>query len=115
VADGRLAGELPQPVLGEDLADVSHLAHPAELLAVARNDARRLLSPVLQGVQPQVGELRRLRVAEDSNNAAHRRAKRITLFARFTPYPVKRGGTRTRGRRRWRASGMGGSGASGCP
>ena len=40
------------------------------LLPSPPGDARRLLAAVLQGVEPHVGEVRRLRVADDAEQAA---------------------------------------------
>ena len=47
-----------------------------ELSAVGRDDARALLTAVLERVQPEVGELGRLRVAVDAEDAAHRGTSR---------------------------------------
>ncbi len=52
---------------------IPHQPEPAlgmEPLAVERDDARRLLAAMLQRVQPERGERRRLRVADDSEHAA---------------------------------------------
>jgi hypothetical protein len=40
VPDGGEAGEVLEALGGEDLVDVPHLPHPAEAIAVGRNDAR---------------------------------------------------------------------------
>jgi hypothetical protein len=85
VTDGRGARQLAQTIFGEDLADVAHLAHPVQLLAVTGNDASRFLPPVLERVQSEIGELRRLGVAKDSDYATHGRANRITFVTSCTP------------------------------
>jgi hypothetical protein len=74
-----------QTIFGEDLADMAHLAHPVQLLAVTGNDASRFLPPMLERVQPEIGELRRLRVSKDSNYTTHGQAKRITSVTSCTP------------------------------
>ena len=45
----------------EDLGDVPHVLVDEDLRAVAHGDAGRLLAPVLQRVEPEVGELGDLR------------------------------------------------------
>jgi hypothetical protein len=57
VADGGMAGELLDPLLGEDIGDEPHGLFTEQLLAVRGHDAGGLLSPVLEGVQSQVGEV----------------------------------------------------------
>ena len=64
-------GQVREAVGREDVVDVPHLADAAQVLAVRRDDAGRLLAAVLQGVQPQVGEVRCLRVTVDADDAAH--------------------------------------------
>ena len=71
MADGRVPGQVLQAVGGEDVVDVPHLADDAQLVAVGRDDAGRLLAAVLERVQAEVGEVRRLRVSVDSNDPAH--------------------------------------------
>ena len=67
-----MPGQVLQPVGGEDVVDVAHLAHGAQLVAVGRDDARRLLPAVLKRVQAEVREICRFRVSVDSNDPAHR-------------------------------------------
>ncbi|ALM40052.1 hypothetical protein SFR_3437 [Streptomyces sp. FR-008] len=43
--------------LVEDLGDKAHVLEDEDLGAVADRDSRGLLAPVLEGVQPEVGEL----------------------------------------------------------
>src|SRR5206468_10608712 len=70
VADGEAAAEPRQDLLAEDLRHVAHAAVADEGLPVRGHDARRLLPPVLEGVEAQVRERRRLRMAEDADHAA---------------------------------------------
>ena len=62
-----------QAIGGEDVADVPHLAYEAKALTVRDHDPGRFLAPVLQGVQPQIGEVRRLGMSVDANDSAHGR------------------------------------------
>ena len=64
-------GRSVEPVGGEDVVDVAHLPHAAQLVAVGGDDAGRLLPAVLEGVQAEVGEVRRFRVSEDADDPAH--------------------------------------------
>ena len=59
-----------------------HLAHEAQVLTVAGDDARRFLPAVLKRVQPEVGEVRCLRVPEDTYDSAHGRAEGSTTSRR---------------------------------
>ncbi len=43
----------------------------AELLAVAGDDAGAFLAAVLQGVQPEVSQVRRFRMTVDAENSTH--------------------------------------------
>ena len=43
----------------------------AQLVTVGRDDAGRLLAAMLERVQAEVGEIRRLRVSVDSDDPAH--------------------------------------------
>src|SRR5439155_22144265 len=70
VADGEAAAEPRQDLLAEDLRYVAHAAVADEGLPVRGHDARRLLPPVLEGVEAEVRERRRLRMAEDADHAA---------------------------------------------
>ena len=54
----------------ERLVDVAHRLRVADLDAVGRGDAGALLPAMLQRVQPEVGEVRGLGVAEDPEDAA---------------------------------------------
>ncbi len=70
VTDGDAARQLREVLLAERVLDEAHRAVEVELLAVARDDARRLLAAVLERVQAEVREVRRLGVAVDAEDAA---------------------------------------------
>jgi hypothetical protein len=70
VADGGRAGEAVQTLLREDLGDEPHGALGAEHAPVGGDDAARLLPAVLELVEAEVGEARRLRVPVDAEHAA---------------------------------------------
>ena len=57
VADRDVADEARERRLVEDLRDQAHVLVDQDLPAVAHRDAGRLLAAVLEGVQPEVGEL----------------------------------------------------------
>ncbi len=71
VPDGATARQLRELVLREGVLHEAHRPVGVEHLAVARDDAGRLLPAVLQGVQAEVGDVRRLGVTEDPEDAAH--------------------------------------------
>ena len=58
------------PVLPEDVADQADMAFGGELRAVGGDDAGGLLAAVLQRVQAERGQRRRVLVAEDAEDAA---------------------------------------------
>ena len=70
VPDGQMAGEPLERGFVERVGDVPHRARRAHALAVGRDDAGAFLPTVLQGVQPEVGEVGRLGVPEDAEDAA---------------------------------------------
>jgi hypothetical protein len=70
VADGGRAGQTVETLLVEDLGDEPHGALGAEHAAVGGDDAARLLPAVLELVEAEVGEARRLRVPVDAEHAA---------------------------------------------
>ncbi len=70
VADRQDPGQLAQTVGREDVRDVSPPRGAAHLPAVRGDDPRRLLSPVLQGVERQVDQVGRLGVPVDRGHAA---------------------------------------------
>ena len=57
VADGEVAVEGGQVALVEDLGDQAHVLVDHDAVAVADRDPGGLLAAVLQGVEPEVGEL----------------------------------------------------------
>ena len=57
VADGRSSGQRLQVPCAEDVLHQPHLSAHVEGASVGTDDARRLLSPVLQRVQSEVGEV----------------------------------------------------------
>ena len=57
VPDGEVAVEGREPALVEHLRDQAHVLRHRDGLAVAHRDAGRLLAPVLQRVEAQVGEV----------------------------------------------------------
>src|SRR5439155_17327225 len=71
VPDRGVTGQVfPQPARVEHLADQPHVGMAHEFRAVGGDDAGRLLPAVLLREQPLVGDLRRLRRAPDSEEAA---------------------------------------------
>ncbi len=57
VADGEVAFERGDAAFVEHLGDQAHVLRHGDGLAVAHRDAGRLLAPVLQGVEAQIGEV----------------------------------------------------------
>ena len=57
MADREVADQARERRLVEDLRDQAHVLVDQDLPAVADRDAGRLLAAVLQGVEPEVGEL----------------------------------------------------------
>ena len=70
VADGDAARELADLLGAEDVLHQAHGAVGEEALAVAGDDAGRLLPAVLQGVEAEVGDVGGLAVAVDAEDAA---------------------------------------------
>ena len=70
VADRRLAGKAREPGLVEDVGDVAHLPLDVDLAVVERGDAGRLLAPVLEGVETEVGEVGGILRIADAEDAA---------------------------------------------
>ncbi len=71
VPHGDVAGEpLDHLAPGEGIPDQSHPPFGMEALAVEGDDPGRFLAAVLQGVQPERGDRRRVRVAENPEDAA---------------------------------------------
>ena len=70
VANRERPRQVPELLLAERVLDEPHGAVREELLPVARDDAGRLLAAVLEGVEPEVGEVGGLGVAVDGEDAA---------------------------------------------
>src|SRR5436309_15729441 len=85
-----------QDLLVEDLRHVAHAAVADEGLPVRGHDARRLLPPVLEGVEAQVRDGGRLRMAEDTDDAA--------LLVELVEHPAAPGTLADAGRRVYRRS-----------
>ena len=71
VPDGGVARQLLEPIGGEDVVDVPHLPHGTQLFTVGGHDAGRFLPTVLEGVQAEIGQVRRFRVSKDSDHPTH--------------------------------------------
>ena len=71
VADGQVAGQRGQGAVVEGVGHEAHVLDHRDGLAVADRHAGRLLAAVLQGVEPQVGEVgHRLAGGVDAEDAA---------------------------------------------
>jgi hypothetical protein len=70
VTDRDATGELREVLLAERVLHEAHRAVEMELLAVGRDDARRLLPAMLKRVKAEVREVRRLDVTVDAEDAA---------------------------------------------
>ena len=70
VADGAVAAEAIEGLVGEDVVHQAHGLVDADLRAVGGRDAGRLLAAVLERVEAEVGQPRRLGMAEDPEQAA---------------------------------------------
>src|SRR5713101_6032074 len=68
VADGEAARELCEHAWLENFFDFAHRAMDVQLFAVAGNDAGGFLAAMLQGVETEIGEVRRFRMAEDAED-----------------------------------------------
>ena len=70
VSDGKLAREFLEDRGGEDIGHVAHGLVAMDLVTAARADAGALLSAMLQGVEPEVGQLGGLGMTVDGKDAA---------------------------------------------
>jgi hypothetical protein len=71
VADGPVAGEaVDHLAAGEIVADEADMAFGMEVGAVETDDAGRFLAAMLEGVQAENGQRRRVLMAEDAEHAA---------------------------------------------
>jgi hypothetical protein len=78
MADGRAPGQSGKALLLEDVVDVTHPALVAQQRAVRGDYPGRLLAAVLQRVQAEIGQARRLVVAENAEDT--------TLFSEFVEH-----------------------------
>jgi hypothetical protein len=86
VADRPLALEaLHYRRIGEVVADQPEVALDAELLAVKADDARRLLTPMLERVQAESRQGGGVRMAENAENAALF-MQRVLVIGRRQPF-----------------------------
>src|SRR5690606_34805341 len=69
VPDGPVARQLVQSSRVEDVLDQTQVLLDVELATVGGDDAGRFLAAVLEGVQSEIGEIRRLGGSEDAENA----------------------------------------------
>ena len=80
VADGHVAGEAAERPLVEDVGDQAHVLDDRDRPAVGHGDAGRLLAAVLQGVEPEVGQVGdRLAGGVHAEDAA-RLLRRVVVF-----------------------------------
>ena len=70
VTDGVVTGQRVQRGPVERLRHMPHGPRRVQALAVAGGDAGALLAPVLQRIQPETGQGRRLRVSKNAKDAA---------------------------------------------
>ncbi len=70
VTDGAAAGQLLDLIGREDILNEAHSAVYEELFAIARNDARGFLPPMLQGVQAKVSQIRSFMGSKNAKHAA---------------------------------------------
>ena len=70
MADGQRAADFREHIFGENVGDRAHGLVHARSQAVGGDNPRRLLSAMLQRMQPQVSQLLRLRMGEDRHHAA---------------------------------------------
>ncbi len=70
MADGEGAFEATKPSLGKNIGDEAHGFLKVKGLAVRSDNAGAFLSPVLQRIQRQVGQVGRFRMAVDPDYPA---------------------------------------------
>jgi hypothetical protein len=68
--DGKMSGQAFYDIGGKDLVHVTHTPHTSQGLTVGNGNAGAFLPPVLEGVQPQVGQFGRLRMTINRENSA---------------------------------------------
>ena len=97
MADGGLAGQaLDRRGAGEMIADQALAPLGMEPRSVEGDDARRLLSPMLQGVQAERHDRRRVGMAENAEDAA------FLMQPVFLEIDARRRSAELRNRGRWR-------------
>ena len=71
VSDGKMTRQPVQYTFaGEHIGHVPHCGVAKHVFTVAGNDAAALLTPVLQGMQAQRGEFRRISIPVNAEDAA---------------------------------------------
>jgi hypothetical protein len=70
VAHREMSRQLGQRVVVEDIIDIAHRLRHADGRAVGCGNAGAFLSAVLQRIEPEVGEIGRLWMADDPEDAA---------------------------------------------
>jgi len=70
VADRDMAGKFLKPFLAEDVGNKAHCLFKIELPAVRRTDARALLPPVLERVEPKVSKVCCFGMAKNAEDTA---------------------------------------------
>src|SRR5262249_10097684 len=95
VTDRQLAGQVLELRVAEGLGDEAHLAPGGDAVSVAGGDPRGLLPAVLEGVESEVGEVARLRVTVDAEDAAHGSSFRSDARREMTGRGARRGGNYT--------------------
>ncbi len=80
MADGQITRQTGNRVWRKDIRHVPHVLVAVDLAAVARCDAGAFLPTMLKRVQPQVGEIRRFRMAVNGEDA--------TFFVKFVEHQV---------------------------
>ena len=70
VADGHLAGELGEHIIGEDFRDQAHAFDVGQMLSVGGGDAGRFLAAMLEGVEAEIGLPGGIGMAVNGDDAA---------------------------------------------
>ncbi len=70
VADGGIAGERREPLIGKNIGNESHTFYDAEFCAIGSAHSGSFLAAMLQGVEAEVGGFRGVGLAENAEDAA---------------------------------------------
>jgi hypothetical protein len=70
MADGTQAAQLFQVMHFKDIGNQAHALVAYDGFILADRDAGAFLSPVLQGVEPEIGQLRGVRMSVDAKKPA---------------------------------------------